>query len=178
MFNNKVGIKGRMSWVVRDEHGNVKKYKRTFLQKLFGSPEYMDWYNNNLVTSEGDALVADLLQETPERGKLDNAGAVIGVGTGWTETVKGTDALVTQVGSDEAMDATYPITEGDWAAANDGVVIYKATFEAGDVTAVDLDEALLGNGTDTMAYARIDPAITVAAADTLAITWKITYLGA
>ena len=177
MFNNKVGIKGRMSWVVRDEHGNVKKYKRTFLQKLFGSPEYMDWYNKNLVTSIGDALIADLMQETPEKDKLDSTNAQIGVGTGWTESVKGTDALVTQVGSNEVVDAG-PETEGAWGAANDGVIVYVSTFEAGDVTSADLDEALLSNGTDTMAYARIDPAITVAAADTLAITWKITYLGA
>ena len=177
MIKNKVGIRGSVNWVVRDKDGNVKRYERSFLQKLFGSPEFMDWANHNIVTSEGDALIADFLQETPERTLMNNANAVIGVGTGWTETVKGTDALVTQVGSSEAMDATYPHTEGDWAAADDAVIVYVSTFEAGDVTASGLDEALLGNGTDTMAYAQITPAIDVAAADTLEVTWKITFLG-
>ena len=179
MFRNKVGIRGSVSWVVRDANGDIKRYDPNLLQRLFNRPgSLMQGVNHNLVTSEGDALIADMLQETPERTEMNNAGAVIGVGTGWTETVKGTDALVTQVGSSEAMDATYPVTEGDWAAADDGVVVYLSTFEAGDVTAVDLDEALLGNGTDTMAYAEINPKITVAAADTLEVTWKITFLGA
>ena len=178
MFNNKVFIKGVMQAIVYDENMNIKRHPPNWYQRLFGLPgSEMISINHNLVTNEGDALIADLLQETPERTKLDSTNGKIGVGTGWTESVKGTDALVTQVGSDEVIDAG-PTTEGDWAAANDAVIVYVATFEAGDVTAVDLDEALLGNGTDTMAYAEINPKITVAAADTLEVTWKITFLGA
>lgn len=178
MFRNKVGIKGMVQAIVFDENMNIKRHPPNWHQRLFGCPgSEMISINHNLVTNIGDALIADLMQETPEKDKLNAANGKIGVGTGWTESVKTTDALVTQVGSDELIDAG-PETEGAWGAANDGVIVYVATFEAGDVTSADLDEALLSNGTDTMAYAQITPAITVAAADTLEITWKITFLGA
>jgi hypothetical protein len=76
------------------------------------------------------------------------------------------------------MDATYPVTKGDWAAADDNVIVYKSTFEAGDLNATGIDEALLGNGTDTLAYAQISPAVDVSSSDTLEVTWEITLLGA
>ena len=175
----RVGITGLVRVKVYDENMSVKRYPQTWLEQLLGrSGKLMVMENHNIVTNEGDALIADLMQETPERDKLSNANAVIGVGTGYSSAEKTTDALVTQTGSDEAMDATYPITKGDWAAANDNVVVYKATFEAGDLDDTGIDEALLGNGTDTFAYAQIDPAINVASTDTLEVTWEITLLGA
>ena len=134
--------------------------------------------NHNIVTNEGDALIADLLQETPERTKFDNVNAVIGVGTGFVTELKTTDALVTQVGVDEAMDAAYPQTKGAWAVADDHVIVYVSTFEAGDLNNTGIDEAILSNGTDTMAYAQITPAVDVTSSDTLEITWEITLLGA
>ena len=179
MIKNKMGLTGKVSWVPRDKNGEIKRFKPNFFQRLFNRPgSLMSGVNHNIVTNEGDALVADLMQETPERDKLSNANAGIGVGTGYSSAEKTTDALVTQTGSDEAMDATYPITKGDWAAANDSVVVYKSTFEAGDLDDTGIDEALLGNGTDTFAYAQIDPAINVASTDTLEVTWEITFLGA
>lgn len=178
IFKSKMGLTGKISWVVRDKNGDIKEYKRTFFQKLFGSPEFMDWSNNNIVTDVGDALVADLMQETPERTKLDNANAVIGVGTGYVSETKSVTALVTQTGVDEAMDATYPQTKGAWGAADDGVVVYVATFEVADLNDTGIDEAILDNGTDTLAYAQITPAIDVSSTDTLEVTWEITLLGA
>ena len=132
---------------------------------------------HNIVTNEGDALIADLHQNTTERTKLDNANAVIGVGTGFTSEAKTVDALQTQTGSDEAMDTGYPQTKGAWGAADDNVIVYVATFEAGDLNATGIDEALLGNGTDTMAYAQISPAVDVSSSDTLEVTWEITFTG-
>jgi hypothetical protein len=154
-------LKGCVKWKVFDSCGKLKETGE----------------NHNIVTNEGDALIADLLQETPERTKLDNANAVIGVGTGFTSATKSTDALVSQSGSSEAMDTGYPQTKGDWAAANDNVIVYRATFEAGDLNVNGLDEALLGNGTDTMAYAEISPSINVTSSDTLQIDWEITIVG-
>jgi hypothetical protein len=75
------------------------------------------------------------------------------------------------------MDAGYPQTKGDWAATDDNVIVYKSTFEAGDLNSTGIDEALLGNGTDTLAYAEISPAVDVLTADTLVITWELTLLG-
>lgn len=188
MFKDKMGMTGNVGWVVRDKDGNIKPYERnifqrflglwSFTERLFNVPEFMDWKNHNIVTDIGDALVADILQETPERTKLDNANAVIGVGTGYVSEVKTVTALVTQTGSDEEMDATYPVTKGAWAAADDNVIVYKATFEAADLNDTGIDEAILDNGTDALAYAQITPAVDVSTADTLEVTWEITVLGA
>lgn len=179
MIREKMGIRGKVTVKVLDSNGEVKRRKQTALQKFLGLPgSKMISVNHNIVTNEGDALIADLLQDTPERTKLDNTNAVIGVGTGFTTEAKTVDALVTQTGSDEAMDASYPQTKGAWAAADDNVIVYKSTFEAGDLNQTGIDEALLGNGTDTMAYAQISPAVDVTSTDTLEITWEITLLGA
>jgi len=178
IVSNKSLIKGKVTVTVFDAKGDVKRFEPRWWEKLFGLPgRKMQMTNHNIVTDEGDALIADLMQETPERTKVDNTNGVIGVGTGFTSETKGTDALVTQEGSDEAMDATYPKTEGDWAAADDNVVQYRSTFEAGDLNASGIDEALLGNGTDTLAYAEITPAVNVTTADTLQVDWEITFLG-
>lgn len=164
---------------LRERYAQIKLFPQSRWRKLFRmNPIPMVSVHHNIVTNEGDAMIADLMQETPERAKVNNASGVIGVGTGYVSELKTTDALVTQTGSNEAMDATYPQTKGAWAAADDNVIVYKATFEAGDLNASGIDEALLGNGTDTMAYAQINPAVNVTAADTLEITWEITLLGA
>lgn len=178
MFKEKTLITGKVTAIVRDVDGNTKRHEPTWLERFLGLPgKEMISINHNIVTNEGDALIADLLQNTPERTKLDSSNGVIGVGTGFTTEAKTVDALVTQTGSNEAMDSGYPQTKGDWAAADDNVIVYKATFEAGDLNATGIDEALLGNGTDTMAYAQISPAVDVSSSDTLEVTWEITLLG-
>ena len=179
MFKNKMGLTGYVKWVVRDENGEIKRFAPNFFQRLFNLPgNQMRGINHNIVTSEGDALVADLMQETPERTKVDETNGLIGVGTGFASETKAIDALVTATGSDEDMDVGYPQTKGDWAATDDGIVVYMATFEAGDLNDTGIDEALLHNGTDTLAYAEINPAVDVSASDTLEVTWEITVLGA
>ena len=178
-LKDEMGIRGKVTFTVFGPDGNIKKRKNSWLRNFLRLPEKdMISINHNIVTNEGDALVADLLQETPERTKVDNTNGLIGVGTGYVSELKTTDALVTQTGSDEAMDATYPVTKGDWAAADDGVIVYQSTFEAGDLNDTGIDEALLGNGTDTLAYAQITPTVDVTTSDTLQVTWEITFLGA
>ncbi len=175
---DKTLIKGKVTAKVFGPDGKIKLREPNWLQRLLGkqgSP--MISVNHNIVTDEGDALVSDLMQETPERTKVDNSNGLIGVGTGFVSETKSTDALVTQTGSDEQLDATYPQTKGAWAAADDNVIVYVSTFEAGDLNATGIDEALLGNGTDTLAYAQITPAVDVGASDTLQITWEITFTG-
>jgi len=159
-------------------YSKIKERRLTFIDKLKSISPLMAGVNYNIVTDEGDALIADIMQETPERTKVDNANGLIGVGTGFVSELKTTDALVTQTGSDEEMDATYPKTKGDWAAADDNVVQYRATFEAGDLNDTGIDEGLLGNGTDTLAYAEMSPTVDVTTADTLQVDWELTYIGA
>jgi hypothetical protein len=181
MLRDKAGLKGKVTVTVYSDYENkvIKTYPKTWLQELLGleaSP--MQMTNHNIVTNEGDALFVDMLVTTGARTAVDNANGVIGVGTGFSTETKATDALVTQTGSDEAMDATYPLQKGAWAAADDNVIVYQSTFEAGDLNDTGIDEALLGNGTDTLAYAQISPAVNVTTADTLQVTWEITFLGA
>ena len=178
MLKDKASIKGKMSWIVRDKDGNIKRYKNGFFRDFLGLPErLMQGVNHNIVTNEGDALIVDMLSTTGTRTAVDNASGVIGVGDGFISALKTTDALVNQIGSDEAMDATYPKQKGAFLAADDNVIQYRSTFEAGDATGTGLDEALLGNGTDTLAYAEISPAVNKGASDTLQIDWELTFLG-
>jgi len=179
MIRDKSLITGKLTVTVFGPDGKIKRFAPRWWEKLLGRPgRLMQMTNHNIVTDEGDALIADLLQQIPERTKVDNTNGKIGVGTGFVTELKSTDALVTQVGIDEEMDATYPITKGDWAAADDNVIQYLATFETGDLDDVGIDEALLGNGTDTLAYAQITPAVDVSASDTLRVAWELSFLGA
>ncbi len=134
--------------------------------------------HHNIVTSEGDALIADLMQETPERTKFTNADGKIGVGDGYSAENKSVDALASQTGADESLDASYPVTKGNWAAADDNVIVYRSTFEAGDISNVSIDEAILNTSQDTMAYAQLTPSLGITSADTLQIDWELTILGA
>ena len=140
--------------------------------------------NHNIVTNEGDALIADLMAQTPARTKVDNSNGYIAVGTGWTGTTPKTNTAVnTPTGSPEGMDATYPVLKGTWGNTDDNVVQYRATFEAGDLTATGIDEAGLGNNAveatgDNLAYAQISPSVDVAVTDTLQVDWELTFLGA
>ena len=70
---------------LRDHYAQIKLFPQTKWQRLWKmNPIPMVTVHHNIVTNEGDALIADLLQNTPERTKLDSANAVIGVGTGFT----------------------------------------------------------------------------------------------
>ncbi len=140
--------------------------------------------SHNIVTNEGDALIADHMSETDARTLVDNTNGHITVGTGWTGTTPKTNTAVnTPTGSPEIMDATYPKLKGTWGNTDDNVVQYRATFEAGDLNISGIDEAGLGNNAteasgDNLAYGQITPDANVTATDTLEITWEHTYLGA
>ncbi len=162
----------------------IKRWAPTFWQRARGLPgSPMIMVNHNIVTNEGDALIADQLAETPARNKVDNTNGHIAVGTGFATELKTTLALVTPTGSPEIMDATFPKLKGAFSAADDNVTQYRATFEAGDLTATGIDEAVLINntteaGADNMAYAEITPTVDVTASDTLQVDWELTLLGA
>ena len=139
--------------------------------------------NHNIVTDQGDAMIADLMQETPTQDKVDNTNGHIEVGTGWTGTTPKQNEICNTSIAVEVMDATYPKTEGAFGAANDNVAQYRASFEAGEAEATDLDEAALLNhltpaSGDCLAYGQITPAVTVGASDTLQVDWELTVLGA
>lgn len=181
-FQETQKVKGKLTVTVFGPDGMVKRHPRNFIQKMLGLPGCrMISVNHNIVTDEGDALIADLMATTPARTKLDNSNGFIAVGTGWTGTTpKANTDVNTPVGSREPMDATYPKVKGAFGAANDNVVQYRATFEAGDLNNNGIDEAALMSGSsggDCLAYAQITPEVNVTTADTLQVDWEITFLG-
>ncbi len=182
MFREKTGIRGKVTAIVYEQNGDIKRHEPNLLQKFLGLPgNQMISINHNLVTNEGDAVFAQSLATTPGIDLPTNANAQIGVGTGYTATAKTTTGLTTPSGSYEAMDSTYPLQKGAFSATDDNVLVFKSTFEAGDLNASGIDEVALRNssGDDhNIAYAQITPAINVTTADTLAITWEMTFLGA
>lgn len=199
MLENKARIKGLVTARVYGPDGNLKTFDahpaiawlpfsvQKALSRLSKGLTYdgqpMEATNHNIVTNEGDAMIADLMSETPGQTKVDNTNGHISVGTGFTSEAKTVEACVTPTGSSEVMDATYPKMKGAFGAANDNVTQYRATFEAGDLNATGIDEAALMNHAtpasgDCLAYAQITPAVNVTTSDTLEVTWELTFTGA
>lgn len=165
-MRNRMGITGRVAWRVIGPDGQVR----------------VSGENHNIVTDEGDALIADLMAATPARTKVDGSNGYIVLGTGYSEAPKSTTAVTTQTGSPELMDAGYPQVKGSFGAADDNVTVYRATFDAGDLGTTGIDEAaLINHGTagsaDCLAYAQISPAADVGTADTFQVDWELTFTG-
>jgi len=174
-----------------------KKLKEEYGENRKKNPDYIDkrdqLYENhgkvisvsmhNIVTDEGDAMIADLMAETPARTKVDSTNGYIEVGTGWTGSgTKQNTSCNTPTGNPEPMDATFPKLKGTWGAANDNVVQYQVVFEAGDIVANGIDEAALINGAvagsaDCLSYGQLDPVADITIADSLKVEWELTFLG-
>lgn len=198
-IKNKSRITGRVYVKVFDVDGNLKSFNahpliarfpvfiQKWLSKFSGTFTYsgqpMIAVGHNIVTNEGDAIIADLCAETPAQQKVDNTYGHIQVGTGFTSEAKTIEICATPTGDPEGMDATYPVLVGSWGNANDNVVRYRSTFEAGDLNVTGVDEAALMNNAiaasgEALAYAEISPAVNVSTSDTLEVTWELTFTGA
>jgi len=202
MFFDKKKIKGRLAVRVLSPSGDPKKREtwnlRVFLgflicilkgkiQDAFSLLKYEMAFNHNIITNEGDALVADLMCTTPVLQKLDNTHAFIDVGSGWTGTdTKLQEAINTPLATvptvPKGMEATYPKLKGAFGAADDNVVQYRSIFTAGLINDTGIDEAGLINNVDRataqmLAYAQITPSVNVTSADTLQVDWEIEFLG-
>ena len=182
MFD-RIKIKGKVTVQVFDSNGKVKRRKPNFLQWLFGlQGSLMVFEFHNIVTREGDALIADALLSAPTRTKVTSANGFIQVGTNWTgNSVKTNTRCNTPTGSMRALDASYPALKAAWGSSGDTTVTYRATFAAGALNANGINETCLLNGNSTsancLAYAQITPSVNVTSSDTLQILWEITILG-
>jgi hypothetical protein len=142
----------------------------------------METRRHNIVTRQGDALIADALLASPAKAKVASGSGFIQAGTGWTgNSVKTNAGCNTPAGSAEALDDGYPALKAAWGSAGDTTVCYRASFEAGKLSANGINEAALLNGNSgaaaCLAYAQISPAVNVSSADTLQVVWEITILG-
>jgi len=142
----------------------------------------MEFRHHNIVTREGDALIADALLASPTKTKVTSSSGFIQIGTGWTGNGTKTNTRCNLAsGSMKALDSGYPALNAAWGNNGDTTVSYRATFEAGSLNANGINEACLlngnGSGANCLAYAQITPSVNVTASDTLQVLWEITILG-
>ena len=166
-----------------DKHGKLKRRSPGFLRRLFGLPgQFCIQEFHNIVTREGDALIADALLASPAKTKVTSSNGYIQVGTGWTgNSTKTNTRCNTATGSMKALDGGYPALSATWGSVGDTTVTYRATFAAGNLNVNGINEACLLNGNSSsancLAYAQITPSVNVTSSDTLQILWEITILG-
>jgi len=180
---DKIRIKGKVTVQVFDQHGKVKRHSPGFLRRLFGLQGKLIVFEfHNIVTREGDALIADALLASPARVKVTSSTGFIQVGTGWTgNSVKTNTRCNNATGSMRALDSGYPALKAAWGNSGDTTVTYRATFSAGLLNANGINETCLLNGNTTsancLAYAQLTPSVNVTSSDTLQILWEITIIG-
>ena len=182
-MKDKIRIKGNVTIQVFDKNGKLKRHRPGFFRRLFGLPGKIVYQEkHNIVTREGDALIADAMLPVPNRTKVSSASGYIQVGTGWTgNSTKNNTRCNTPVGEMKALDANYPVLYAVWGEGGDNVIMYRATFPAGYLYGNGINEACLlngnGNGANCLAYAQITPAVNVTYFDTLQILWEICIVG-
>jgi len=182
-MKDKIKIKGLVTVRVLDKDGNVKRREPGWfgrLLKLRG--RLMEFRHHNIVTREGDALIADALLASPTRTKITSSSGFIQVGTGWTgNSTKTNTRCNTVTGSMRTLDSGFPVLKAAWGNSGDTTITYRATFAAGALNANGINEACLLNGNTTaancLAYAQISPTVNVTSSDTLQVLWEITILG-
>jgi hypothetical protein len=182
-MRDRIRIKGKVTVQVFDEHGKLKRRSPGFMRRFFGlQGEFMVQEFHNIVTREGDALIADALLALPNKPKVTINSGYIQVGIGWTgNSTKTNTRCNTPSGSMKTLDNGYPALKAAWGNIGDTTVIYRATFDAGSLNVNGINEACLLNGNDNgancLAYAQITPSVNVTASDTLQVLWEITILG-
>jgi len=182
-MKDKIRIRGNVTIQVFDKNGKLKRRSPGFFRRLFGlRGKIVFQEKHNIVTREGDALIADALLVSPTKTKISSSNGFIQVGTGWTgNSTKNNRRCNTPTGSMRALDANYPALLDVWGEPGDTVLTYRATFASGTLNANGINEAVLlnGNGQEAncLAYAQISPAVNVTASDTLQILWEICILG-
>jgi hypothetical protein len=182
-MRDRIKIRGKVTVQVFDSHGKLKRKKSGFFRRLLGlQGQLMVQEFHNIVTREGDALIADALLVSPTKTKVTSASGFIQVGTGWTgNSTKSNTRCNTSSGAMKALDSGYPALNAVWGNTGDTTVTYRATFAAGSLNANGINEACLlngdGVGAHCLAYAQLTPAVNVSSLDTLQVVWEITILG-
>jgi len=182
-MKDRIKIRGKVTVRVLDKDGNIKRRSPRWFGRLFNlRGRLMEYRHHNIVTREGDALIADALLASPVRTKVTSANGFIQVGTGWTgNSTKTNTRCNTATGAMKALDNDYPALKAAWGNSGDTTVTYRATFAAGSLNANGINEACLLNGNGSaancLAYAQITPSVNVTSSDTLQVLLEITILG-
>ena len=183
MIISKGKFKGLVTVTVCDCNGHIKYYKNGFWRSLFRLPQRpMITKHHNTITTIGDNLIADMMISNPTQNKVDSSNGYMLVGTGWTgSTPKDNTTVNTVTGTYKMLDSGYPKIKGTFGETDGNVVLYRASFAAGDLNANGINEVALMNGNTSdakcLAYAQITPSVNVTSADSLQIDWQITVSG-
>ena len=183
MITSKGKFNGLVTVTVRDCNGRIKYYKNGFWRSLLRLPKRpMITKHHNTITTLGDNLIADMMISNPTQNKVDATNGYMLVGTGWTgSTPKNNASVNTVTGTYKTLDTGYPKIKGTFGASDGNVVLYRASFAAGDLNANGINEVALMNGNTAaakcLAYAQITPSVNVTSADSLQIDWQITVSG-
>jgi hypothetical protein len=166
-MDSTVSPKGQVTVRLFDKDGNLKSE----------SVQY------NIITSQGDQYIADLLSLTPARQKINATNCFVVVGTGYTGTNNKNQTWVnTQTGSPQAVTAGYPQLAGTWGNTGANILNFSFTYTVGSLSVTGVNEAALvsaniqGSSTTCLAYVQI-ASTNVAISDSLQIVWSITFLG-
>jgi hypothetical protein len=182
-MKERLQVKGLVTVRVLDRDGKVKRRQPSWFRRLCKLPgRPMEQKHHNIVTRQGDALIADALLASPSKTKVTNSSGYIQVGTGWTGNGAKTNTRCnTATGNMKLLDSGYPALKAAWGNTGDTTITYRATFAAGTLNANGINEVCLRNGNsdsaNCLAYAQITPTVNVTLNDTLQILWEITILG-
>jgi hypothetical protein len=180
---DRIKVRGMVTIRVLDKDGNTKRHLPNWFGRLLKlQGRLMEYRHHNIVTREGDALIADALLPSPTKPKVTSDTGYIQIGTGWTgNSTKSNTRCNVATGSMKALDTGYPTLIAAWGNTGDATLTYRATFAAGTLNANNVNEACLLNGNDPsancLAYAQISPSVNVTSNDTLQVLWEITILG-
>ena len=144
-FQDGASLQGQLEIVLKDESGKVKERRK----------------EKNLIVNTGLNAILDRLVGTSEAVMSH-----MGLGSSSTAAAAGQTALVSQLGSREALDSS---------TVTGSSVAYVCTFEAGDATGT-ITEAGIFNASSggTMLCRSVFSSITKGANDSLNVTWTIT----
>lgn len=151
---SRLGLKGRVEIKLVGPDGELKDHRVIKDYRLFP----------NTVTTFGDKLIANRMSGASLSAPSHMA---VGTGTGGTSSF---NSLATE----NDRNALTSTTQGTGTDDND--VIYIGTWAAGDATAAITEAGIFNaaSGPGMMVYSSFS-AINKAAADTLTITWTVTF---
>ena len=141
---------GNLKIALRDQYGNLKAMREL----------------DNVFTDAGDAHVADQMESTPGEAAMSH----MAVGTDSTTLTAGDTTL----GGETDRNALTSFVQD--TGANDNKVIYIGDWAAADATAALTEAGIFNSSTvGTMLCAQTFSIINKGAADTLQITWTVTF---
>src|SRR5215470_4134755 len=115
-MKDRIKIRGKVTVRVLDIDGNVKRKSPGLLRKILGLPgQLIEYCFHNIVTREGDALIADALLASPTKTRVTSSSGYIQVGTGWSgNSAKANTRCNTSTGSMKALDTGFPALLAAW----------------------------------------------------------------